>query len=135
MELISKFNKGSRFLLSVIDIFRKYDWVVPLKDKKGITITNAFQKILKESNQGRPSQSEGRKPTKIWPDKGSKFYNISFKKWLKDNNTEMYSIYSEGKSVIAERFIKTFKTKIYKYITSISKNVCIKNESIFSKTV
>ena len=60
MQLINKFNKGFRFLLCVIDIFSKYAWVVPLKDKKGITITNAFQKILKESN---------RKPNKIWVDK------------------------------------------------------------------
>ena len=80
MQLISKFNKGFRFLLCVIDIFSKYAWVVPLKDKKGITITNAFQKILKESNK---------KPNKIWVDKGSKFYNSSFKKWLKDNDIEM----------------------------------------------
>ena len=50
MQLISKFNKGIRFLLCVIDIFSKYAWVIPLKDKKGITITNAFQKILDESN-------------------------------------------------------------------------------------
>ena len=75
MQLISKFNKGFRFLLCVIDIFSKYAWVVPLKDKKGITITNAFQKILKESN---------RKPNKIWVDKGTEFYNNSVKKWLKD---------------------------------------------------
>ena len=66
MQLINKFNKGIRFLLCVIDIFSKYAWVVPLKDKKGISIVNAFQKILKESN---------RKPNKIWVDKGSEFYN------------------------------------------------------------
>ena len=69
MHLISKFNKGFRFLLCVIDIFSKYAWVVPLKDKKCITITNVFQKILKESN---------RKPSKIWVVKGSEFYNGSF---------------------------------------------------------
>ena len=86
MQLISKFNKGFRFLLCVIDIFSKYAWVVPLKDKKGITITNAFQKILKESN---------RKPNKIWVDKGSEFYNSSFKKWFKDNEIGMYSIHNE----------------------------------------
>ena len=79
MQLISRLNKGFRFLC-VIDIFSKYAWVVPLKDKKGITITNAFQKILKESNK---------KPNKIWVDKGSKFYNSSFKKWLKDDDIEM----------------------------------------------
>ena len=69
MQLISKFNKGFRLLLCVIDIFSKYAWVVPLKDKKGISIVNAFQKILKESDE---------KATKIWVDKGSEFYNNSF---------------------------------------------------------
>ena len=77
MQLLSKFNKGFRFLLCVIDIFSKYAWVVPLKDKKGISIVNTFQKILKESN---------RKPNKIWVDKGTEFYNNCFKKWLRDNN-------------------------------------------------
>ena len=69
MQLISKFNKGFRFLLSVIDIFSKYACVFPLKDKKGASIVNAFQKILKESD---------RKPNKTWVDKGSEFYNNSF---------------------------------------------------------
>ena len=53
MELISKFNKGFRFLSCVIHIYRKYSWVISLKDKKGITITNAFQKMLKESNRNQ----------------------------------------------------------------------------------
>ena len=100
MQLISKFNKGFRFLLCVIDIFSKYAWVVPLKDKKGVSIVDAFQKILKESN---------RKPNKIWVDKGSEFYNNSFRKLLKDIDIEMYSIYNEGKSVVVERFIKTLE--------------------------
>ena len=76
MQLLSKFNKGFRFLLCIIDIYRKYTWVVPLKDKKGISIINGFQKKLKESD---------RRPNKIWVDKGSEFYNNSFKKCLKDN--------------------------------------------------
>ena len=66
-----------------------------------------------------------RKPNKIWVDKDSGFYNNSFKKWLQDNNIEMYSTHNEGKSVVAERFIRTLKGKIYKYMTSISKNVYI----------
>ena len=66
-----------------------------------------------------------RKPNKIWVDKGSEFYNNSFKKWLKDNDIEMYSTHNEGKSVITERFIRTLKSKIYKYMTRISKNVYI----------
>ena len=70
MQLISKFNKRFRFLLCVIDIFSKYTWVASLKDRKRITITNAFQNILKESN---------RKPNKIWVDKGSGFYKLFVK--------------------------------------------------------
>ena len=114
MQLISKFSKGFRFLLCVIDIFSKYAWVVPLKDKKGVRVINAFQKILDNQN---------RKLNKIWVNKGSEFYNSSFKKWLKDNVIEMHSKHNEGKSVVAERCIKTLKTKIYKYMTSVSKNV------------
>ena len=74
MQLISKFNKRFRFLLCVIDIFSKYAWVVPLKDEKGVSIVDAFQNILDDSN---------RKPNKIWVNKGSEFYNNSFKNWLK----------------------------------------------------
>ena len=87
-----------------------------MKYKKGITITNAFQKFLKESN---------RKPNKIWVDKGSEFYNRSMKSWLDENDIEMYSTHNEGKSVTAERFIRTLKNKSYKYMTSLSKNVYI----------
>ena len=81
---------------------------------KGTTIANAFQSILDNSK---------RKPNKIWTDKGIEFYNTHFKKWFKDNNIEMYSTYNEGKSVVAERFIRTLKNKIYKYTTANSKNV------------
>ena len=116
MQLIIKFNKGFRFLLCAIDIFRKYAWAVPLKDKKGLSTADAFQKLLNDSN---------RKPNKIWVDKGSESYNSSVKKWLKGNDIEVYSIHNEGKSVVAKRFIRTLKTKICKYMTSISKNVYI----------
>ena len=116
MQLLSKYNKAIRFLLCVVDIFSKYAWVVPLKDKKSISIAKVFQIILKQSN---------RKPNKIWVDKGSEFYNAYFKKWLRDNVIVMYSTHNEGKSVVAERFIRTLKSKIYKYMTSISNNVYI----------
>ena len=84
-----------------------------MKDEKGVSIVRAFQKILNDS---------ARKPNKIWVDKVSEFYNDPFRKWLKDNDTEMYSVHNERKSVVAERFIRTIKTKIYKYMTSISKS-------------
>ena len=70
MQLISKFNKGFGLLLCVIDIFSKYAWVVHLKDKKGVSIVNAFQKILNDSN---------RKSNKVWVDKGANFPIILLK--------------------------------------------------------
>ena len=86
MQLISKFNKGFRFLLCVIDIFRKYDWVVLLKDEEDASIVNAFQKILNDlyrskasRSGGRRTKDKGRKPNKIWVNQGSKIYNSSFK--------------------------------------------------------
>ena len=112
MQSLSKYNKGIKYLLCAIDLFSKYAWVIPIKDKKGTSIVNAFKKII----------SEGRKPNKIWVDQGSEFYNNSFKDFLKIKNIEMYSTYNEGKSVVAERFIRTLKNKIFKHMTAISKN-------------
>ena len=106
MQLISKFNKGFRFLLCVIDIFSKYAWVVPLKYKKGISVVNASQEILKESDRNE-AKSKGRRSNKIWVDKGSEFYNNSFKTWLKSLDIKMYSMHNEGKSVAAEIFVRT----------------------------
>ena len=83
MQLLSKYNKRIRFLLCVIDIFSKYAWVVPLKDKKGISIVKAFQIILKQSNsrqRTKGTSAKHLKPNKIWVDKGSEFYNAYFKK-------------------------------------------------------
>ena len=93
MQLLCKFR--FRFLLCVIDYFSKHARVIPLKDKRGII-------MVKESNQ---------KPNKIWVNKGSEFYDNSFIKWLQDNSILMYSTNNEGKSVIAERFIRTLKNK------------------------
>ena len=110
MQLVSKFNKGIRFSLSVIDTYSKYTWVVPLKDKKAVNIVNASKKILDDSK---------RKPNKIWVDKGSEFYNSSVKSWLEKNDIEIYSTHNKGKSVFTERFIRTLIIRIYKYKTSI----------------
>ena len=124
MQLISKFNKGICFLLCVIEIYCKYAWVFPLKDKKGITVTNGFRKILDESNRHK-TNSKGHKSNKIWLHRDREFYNRSMKSWLEKNSIEMYAIHNKGKSVIAERFIRILKNKIYKYMTSILKNVYI----------
>ena len=81
MQSLSKCNKGIKYLSCAIDLFSKYAWVVPLKDIKGNSIVNAFQKII----------SKGRKPNKIWADQGSEFYNKLFKSFLRINNIEMFS--------------------------------------------
>ena len=114
MQSLSKKNNGIKYLLCAIDLFSKYAVVVPLKDKKGISIVNAFNKIIKQSN---------RKPNKIWVDQGGEFYNHVFKKWLSDNDIIMYSTFNEGKSVVVERFIRTLKNKLYKHMAATGKSV------------
>ena len=114
MQSLSRKSKGIKCLLCVIDLYSKYAFVIPLKDKKGISIVNAFNKIIKESN---------RKPNKIWVDQGGEFYNNVFEKWLSDNDINMYSTCNDGKSVVAERFIRTLKNKLYKHMTATGKNV------------
>ena len=114
MQSLSRKNKSINYLLRAIDLYSKYAFVIPLKDKKGISIVNVFNKIIKQSE---------RKPNKIWVDQGGEFYNNVFKKWLSDNDIIMYSTYNEGKSVVAERFIRTLKNKLYKHMTATSKNV------------
>ena len=96
-----------------MDLFSEYAQVAPLKDKREISIVNAFQKIV----------SKERKSNEIWVDEGGEFYNNLFKRFLKINNIGMYSTHNEGKSVAAERFIRTLKDKIFKHIKAVSKNV------------
>ena len=88
----------------MIDVFTKYAWVKPPKDKKGKTVLNAFIKIVNESNC---------KPNKLWVNQ-EKFCNRFMQTWFDNNDILMYSTHNEGKSVIAERFIKTLKAKVYK---------------------
>ena len=100
--------------MCAIDFFSKYAWVVPLKDKKGTSIVNVFQKqSQKEQNQIKYGLIRVVNFTTI----------IFLKRLLKMNNIEMYSPYNEGKSVVAERFIRTLKNKLFKHMTAVSKNV------------
>ena len=112
MQSLSKYNRRIKYLLRAIDIFSKCAWVVPLKNKRGISIVNAFQKKI----------SKGIKLDKIWVHH-DEFCNKLSKRFLKTKNIEMYSIYNEGKSVAAERFIRTLKNSIFKHMTAVSKNV------------
>ena len=99
MQLISKYNKGIRYLLCAIDLFSKYAFVVPVKDKKGTTIVNAFQNVLNNSK---------RKPNKIWVDEGSEFYNNVFKKWLNEQSNEKYPKFNVGDHVRISRYKHIF---------------------------
>ena len=99
-QSLSKKNKNIKYLLCAIELYSKYAFVVPLKDKKRVSVTNGFNKIIKQS---------GRKPNKIWVDQGSEFYNHVFKRWLSRNNIIMHSTYNEDNSLVAERFIRTLK--------------------------
>ena len=114
MQSISRKNKGIKYLLCATDLYSKYAFVIPLKDKKGISIVNAFNKIIKQSN---------RKPNKILVDQGGEFYNNVFEKWLSDNDINMYSTYNEGRSVVTEGFIRTLKNKLYEHMTATGKNI------------
>ena len=108
MQQFSKWNKGYKYLLMVIDVFSKYGWIVPLKNKKGETVAEAFESILEE----------GRLPKMLWTDKGSEFYN----RWVKDlfdkHNIKLYSTENEEKSSVVERWNRTMKEKMWKQFTA-----------------
>ena len=108
---LSKYNNNYKFILTVLDIFTKYAWATPLKNKSGLSITNGFKIVLSEHPQGG---SEPRKPEKLWVDRGSEFYKKEFKSLLKEygagkaaSGIELYSTYSDLKAVFIERFNRT----------------------------
>ena len=107
MQAFSKFNRGVKYLLTVIDVFSKYGWLIPLKDKTGKSVASALKTIFKE-----------RKPEKMWVDKGKEFYNKDVKDLI-----ELYSTENEEKSNVAERWIRTMKEKMWKYFSANSTNV------------
>ena len=107
MQHFSKWNKGFRYLLMVLDVLSKYGWIVPLKDKKGETVTEAFKTIFKE----------GRKPQYLWTDKGKEYYNKNMKELLEKNGITLYSTENEEKSSVCERWNRTIKSKMWKQFT------------------
>jgi hypothetical protein len=109
MQEWSKMNKGYKYMLNVIDVYSKYAWSIPLKDKKGDTVAEAFKFIVKNS---------GRIPKHIWVDKGKEFYNKNMDVWLKEHNINRYSTFGEHKSCVIERFNRTLKEKMWKRFTA-----------------
>ena len=107
MQQFSSWNKGYKYILMVIDVFSKCGWIIPLKDKKGESVTIAFKSIFKE----------GRRPQYLWVDKGKEFYNKHLKDLLEKNGIRMYSTENEEKSSVVERWNRTIKTKMWKQFT------------------
>ena len=103
MRALSKENNGIKFLFLVIDIFNKYGWIKPLKDKQSQTVANALKEIFKES---------GRRPKKLWTDKGREFFNKDIMDLV-----ELYATETEIKSSVVERWIRTMKNNMFKYFT------------------
>ena len=99
MQEWSKSNKGYRYMLNIIDVFSKFAWSIPIKNKTGETVTEAFESIVK------------RIPKFLWVDKGKEFYNRNMDQWLQKHNIKRYSTFGEHKSVIVERFNRTLKEK------------------------
>ena len=107
IQKFAKLNKGYRYLLTCIDIFSKFAWVIPLKNKRGITIKSALEKMFKQ-----------RKPKFLWTDRGTEFYNKQVQDLLNEINIKLYSTNnSEIKSAVIERFNRTFKNMMYKKFT------------------
>ena len=111
MRQYEKQNKGYKYLLTVIDVFSKFAWAIPLKLKTGKQMIELFQDIFKE-----------RKPKKLWTDAGKEFINKDFKKFLTDNEIELYQTFNEGKAVVIERFNRTLKEKMWRYFTETNSN-------------
>jgi hypothetical protein len=121
MSSMSKENKGIKFLLAVIDIFSKFGWMIPLKNKSGISVSEAFEKIFRGEASPHEAMSS-RKPKLLWVDKGKEFYNKNMKTLLKENEIEIYSTENEEKSCVVERWNGTMKQKMFKYFTANDTN-------------
>ena len=109
MQEWSKENEGFRYMLNVVDVFSKYAWSIPMKDKTALTTLNAFKQIVESSK---------RTPKHIWVDQGKEFYNKHMDEWIKENNIIRYSTYGEHKSAVVERFNRTLKTNMWKRFTA-----------------
>ena len=112
---LARFNKGYKFLLTCIDVFSKFAWVVPLKNKTSESLVNSFQSILNTS----------RSPEKLQTDKGTEFLNHDFQSFLKERNIHFFTTNSELKASVVERFNHTLKTRMWKYFTAKNNRVYI----------
>ena len=108
MQPLATENDGYRYLLVCIDVFSKFAWIIPLKNKTGPSLVEAFKLILKS----------GRKPQKIQTDQGTEFFNRPFKALMKQEDIQLYNTYNETKASVVERLIRTLKTKMWRFFTA-----------------
>jgi hypothetical protein len=111
MGNIAKHNDGIRYIITCIDVFSKFAWTVPVKNKDAQSVLNGFSTFFN-------GDDDDRIPKQIQADKGSEFFNAKFKKYLKNNNINLYSVNSELKACVVERFNRTLKEKMYRYFTA-----------------
>ena len=109
VQPLAKYNRGIRYLLTVLDVLSKYAWVQPLKAKTGVALVHAFDKIVK---QGR------RQPNRLQTDRGKEFYNRTFQRWIKDQGIQHFSTEGDAKASVVERFNRTLKERLYRYFAA-----------------
>ena len=108
VQPVVKYNRGMRYLLTVLDVFSKYAWVQPLKAKTGVALVQAFDKIVKQ----------GRQPNRLQMDRGKEFYNRTFQRWLEEQGIHHFSTKGDAKASVVERFNRTLKERLYRYFTA-----------------
>ena len=109
VQPLAKYNRGIRYLLTVLDVLSKYAWVQPLKAKTGVALVHAFEKILKQQR---------RHPNRLQTDRGKEFYNRTFQRWLDEQGIQHFSTEGDGKASVVERFNRTLKERLYRYFTA-----------------
>lgn len=117
MESVASYNDGYKFILCIVDLFSRFAWCVPLKNKSATTVLNAVKEVIAKS---------GRSPEKSWSDKGSEFYNKVFLGWAKDHDIVVYSTFGDSKSAVVERFIQTLRELISKKFSETQSREWIK---------
>ena len=108
VQPLAKYNRGVRYLMTVVDALSKYAWVQPLKAKTGVAVVQAFDKILRQ----------GRRPQRLQTDRGKEFYNRTFQQWAQKHGIHHFSTDGDAKAALVERFNRTLKERLYRYFTA-----------------
>ena len=108
VQPLAKYNRGIRYLLTVLDVLSKCAWLQPLKAKTGVALVRAFDKIV----------TQRRQPNRLQTDRGKEFYNRTFQRWLEEQGIQHFSTEGDAKASVVERFNRTLKERLYRYFTA-----------------